>query len=558
MGGDVGVESVLGQGSTFWVQLPFAVPEESESVSPVASKQDRLTVFIADDNEIDLEGLTRMCQAFGWRTTAVASGTELVHRMQDLADAHQALPDALVVDWKMPGLDGIEALGLLADRLGAEALPATLVVSAHEREQVASLDRSGIVNRILTKPVNPSTLFNAVNASVAEYTGNHDHVIASTRLDSMRGSWLQGLRILLVDDSDINLEVARRILEKEGATVEVRTNGREAVEVLENSLSDTVVYDAVLMDVQMPIMDGYEATSFARRELGMTEIPIIALTAGALSEERRRADAAGMDAFLTKPLDPALLVRTLHKHVSKRRGTPVTVAVAIGEVAAAQASPPNWPEIEGIDAAVSMKLLQGDEDLFVGLLQRFVNDYGNADFELPTDHTAEARAAFIARVHKLRGSSGMLGAKALHAVASTLEAQLRDLDNQPSERTSLDALIASSITSLNSALQQLTAASSDTRAAFAKKTAASREPVPAQAPDMPAPTIDEAGLQRIHAFVQLLERQDLAAMGQVDAVAPDLLALMGPEDLAVLSDAVQALDFSSAQQTIAARLPERA
>ncbi|WP_306556554.1 PAS domain S-box protein [Acidovorax sp.] len=558
MGGDVGVESVLGQGSTFWVQLPFALPDETEFVSPLASKQDRLTVFIADDNEIDLEGLTRMCQAFGWRTTAVASGTELVHRMQDLADAHQALPDALVVDWKMPGLDGIEALGLLADRLGAAALPATLVVSAHERNQVASHDRSGIVNRILTKPVNPSTLFNAVNASVAEYTGNHDHVIASTRLDAMRGSWLQGLRILLVDDSDINLEVARRILEKEGATVEVRTNGREAVEALKNSLSDTAVYDAVLMDVQMPIMDGYEATSFARRELGMTEIPIIALTAGALSEERRRAEAAGMDAFLTKPLDPALLVRTLHKHVSKRRGTPIAVAVAIGEVAAAQASPPHWPEIEGIDAAVSMKLLQGDEYLFVGLLQRFVNDYGNADFELPTDHSAEARAAFIARVHKLRGSSGMLGAKALHAVASTLEAQLRDLDNQPSERTSLDALIASSIALLNSALQQLTAASSKTRATFAKKTAASREPVPAQAPDVPAPTIDEAGLQRIHAFVQLLERQDLAAMGQVDAVAPDLLALMGPEDLAVLIDAVQALDFSSAQQTIAARLPERA
>lgn len=557
MGGDVGVESALGKGSRFWVQLPFSAPEEGGLVPPLASKQDRLTVFIADDNEIDLEGLSKMCEAFGWHTTAVPSGTELVHRMQELADAHQALPDALVLDWKMPGLDGIQTLNMLAERLGASALPATLIVSAHERDQVASHDQTGIVNRILTKPINPSTLFNAVNASVAEYTGNHDHVIATTRLDSMRGHWLQGLRILLVDDSDINLEVARRLLEKEGATVELRTNGREAVEALRGALSSqTFAYDAVLMDVQMPIMDGYEATSIARRELGLTDLPIIALTAGALSEERRRAEAAGMNAFLTKPLDPALLVRTLHMHVSKRRGAPV--AVAVGGIATKSTSAPHWPDIEGIDAAVSMKLLQGDADLFVDLLQRFVSDYGKADFELPAGHTPEERAAFIARVHKLRGSSGMLGANALHAIASTLEAQLRDLDHQPLERTLLDESVASSIASLNSALLTLAAASSETRDAFAKNAAMARPSVPAIGPAVQAPTMDEAGLEKIYAFVQLLERQDLAAMGEVDALASDLSALLGEENLAVLLEAIHTLDFASALRTISARLPKRA
>jgi PAS domain S-box-containing protein len=557
MGGEVGVESALGKGSTFWVQLPFSVPEVDGLVPPLASKQDRLTVFIADDNEIDLEGLSKMCEAFGWQTTAVPSGTELVHRMQELADAHQALPDALVLDWKMPGMDGIQTLNMLAERLGASTLPATLIVSAHERDQVANHDRAGIVNRILTKPVNPSTLFNAVNASVAEYTGNHDHVIAATRLDSMRGQWLQGLRILLVDDSDINLEVGRRLLEKEGATVEVRTNGREAVEALKDALSSqAVAYDAVLMDLQMPIMDGYEATSLVRRELGMMDLPIIALTAGALSEERRRAEAAGMDAFLTKPLDPALLVRTVYMHVSKRRGTPV--AVAIEENVNTQASAPHWPDIEGIDAAVSMKLLQGDEDLFVNLLQRFLSDYGNADFELPADHSPEARAAFIARVHKLRGSSGMLGANALNAIASTLEAQLRDIDSQPLKRAALDELIASEIASLNSALRQLTVASSETRAGFSKKTATLRHRAPAQGDDVQASTLDDAGLQKIHAFLQLLERQDLAAMGQVDNLMPHLTALMGEEDLGVLREAINTLDFASAMQILSARLPGKA
>ncbi len=556
MGGDVGVESALGKGSTFWVQLPFSVPEEGGSVPPLASKQDRLTVFIADDNEIDLEGLSKMCQAFGWHTTAVPSGTELVHRMQELADAHQALPDALVLDWRMPGLDGIQTLNTLAERLGASALPATLIVSAHERDQVASHDRAGIVNRILTKPVNPSTLFNAVNASVAEYTGNHDHVIGITRMDAMRGHWLQDLRILLVDDSDINLEVACRLLEREGAIVELRKNGREAVEALQNSLSDAIAYDAVLMDMQMPIMDGYEATSLVRRELGMTDLPIIALTAGALSEERRRAEAAGIDAFLTKPLDPALLVRTLHMHVSKRRRTPF--AAAIEGSAITQASPPHWPDIEGIDTAASMKLLQGDEGFFVDLLQRFVSEYGEATFELPEDYTPETLAALIARVHKLRGSSGMLGANALHAIASALEAQLRDLDRQPLERTSLHESIATSIASLNGALLTLAAASAETRAAFAKNTVTWRHSVPLQGTVAQVPAIDEAGLQKIHAFVQLLERQDLAAVEQVDGLAPDLLALLGEADLTVLHEAIHALDFASAVQTIQARLQDQA
>lgn len=262
-----------------------------------------------------------------------------------------------------------------------------------------------------------------------------------------------------------------------------------------------------------------------------------------------------MDAFLTKPLDPALLVRTLHMHVSKRRGTPV--AVAVGGIATKPTSAPHWPDIEGIDAAVSMKLLQGDTDLFVDLLQRLVSDYGKADFELPAGHTPEERAAFIARVHKLRGSSGMLGAKALHTIASTLEAQLRDLDRQPLDRTLLDASVASSIASLNSALRSLAAASSETRDAFARNDAMSRPSVPATGPAVQAPTMDEAGLEKIYAFVQLLERQDLAAMGEVDALASDLSALLGEEDLAVLLEAIHTLDFSSALQTISARLPKR-
>jgi CheY-like chemotaxis protein len=130
-----------------------------------------------------------------------------------------------------------------------------------------------------------------------------------TSPQSLGDGSLQGVRILLVDDSDINREIGARVLEREGATVETCANGREAVERLREGAD----FDAVLMDIQMPVMDGYEATRRIRADLGLTALPILALTAGALSEERRKAEAAGMNEFLTKPLDPLVLVRTLKR-----------------------------------------------------------------------------------------------------------------------------------------------------------------------------------------------------------------------------------------------------
>lgn len=554
MGGDVGVESTPGTGSTFWVTLPFSILDEKLLSSHTVAHHDPLSVFVADDNEIDLEGLVKMCQAFGWRTTAVPSGTELLQRLEAMSETREKLPDALVVDWQMPGLDGIKTLNALAERLGPAVLPATLVVSTHERDEVARNDRSGVVNHILTKPVNPSTLFNAINATVAAHTGNLDQVIASTRLDSMRGHWLQGMRILLVDDSEINLEVARRLLEKEGARVEVASNGQEALDLLNSNNGPTSAFDAVLMDVQMPVMDGYEATSLARRQFGLAELPIIALTAGALSEEKHRAEAAGMNAFLTKPLDPALLVRTLHMHVNKSRGRPVELERP--EAATASDAPMEWPEIEGISTSVVTKLLQGDAALFADLLRRFVKDYGSADFVLRPDHTTDQRQELVARVHKLRGSAGMLGANTLHAIAGSLETALRRLDSQPQESGELIHSVETQVASLNDALRQLVLASS-----AVTNTPANAHPSPPAGNVGPVHSaqhegLDEAQTQKLLTFLQLLNKQDLAAMAQVDTLAAELTALMGAQNHGLMRESIYALDFARATQMLATILPK--
>jgi PAS domain S-box-containing protein len=555
MGGDVGVESAPGAGSTFWVQLPFTILDESISSAHPTAQHDPLSVFVADDNEIDLEGLVRMCQAFGWRTTAVPSGSELLQQLEAIKEASQKLPDALVVDWKMPGLDGIQTLNALVERWGPSALPATLVVSAHEREAIARNDHGGVVNHILTKPVNPSTLFNAINASVAMHTGNHSQVIASTRLDSMRGHWLHDMRILLVDDSEINLEVARRLLEKEGASVEVATNGREALDLLQSDADRGNLFDAVLMDVHMPVMDGYEATSLARRQLGLTELPIIALTAGALAEEKQRADAAGMTAFLTKPLDPALLVRTVHMHVNKARGN--TPAYESTEATKASHAQTDWPEIEGISASVASKLLQGDVVLFADLLQRFVKDYGKADFVLSPGQTVDQLREFVARVHKLRGSAGMLGAVTLHSIASSLENTLRRLDTEADKHDELTSSAATQIASLNEALLELVSASASVTAApFNQHHSLSGEDF-GSVSTPPIEQLDAAQAQRFFNFLQLLKKQDLAAMEQVNTLASDLTALLGSQNFVLMQEAIFALDFAAATQMLVARLPDK-
>lgn len=548
MGGDVGVTSAEGVGSTFWVVLPFSVPRDNSEPLHVASSQDRLTVFVADDNDIDLKALVAMCNAFGWRAIPMASGTELVHKVQDLVDAHQTLPDALLVDWQMPGMDGIATLQMLAERLGDSQLPATLVVSAHERDKVASADTHGVVNRILTKPVEPNTLFNAVNASIAALTGHQGQVIGASSLDGMQGHWLKGVRILLVDDSDINLEVARRLLEKEGAWVETCANGQEAVRaVAATQGTGTTVFDAVLMDVQMPVMDGYEATARIRQDLGLVHLPIIALTAGALSEERRRAEAAGMNAFLTKPLDPNLLVRTVHAHVGKAQGKPLKASGSVSPHP--QAVDTQWPEIQGIDTATARKLLQGDSNLFLDLTQRMVRDHGSTSFLLSVGDTPEALATLLARVHKLRGSAGMLGANAVHALTTDLETQLRDLQSKWHTGAEVPPGVINLSQSLNDALRQLQADFEGVliaRSKDTKSTLSADEPTQTRATG----TLSEASLQRMHAVLQLLDRQDLAALTEMETLAQELTQWMGSEAVHTLQQAVNRLDFAEASRLL--------
>ena len=531
MGGDVGLNSQAGQGSEFWIEVPMALPTHQEITAAASGK---LEVAVVDDNLDDRLALASVTRALGWHVTLFESGGDLVRHMERRQQNAQPLPDAVLVDWQMPGMDGLQTLKALTIALDPEQLPIALMISSFERETIASADQEHLAYSILAKPIDAVALFNAVNSGVARHTGSTAKVIESTRLDTALGRWLSGVRVLVADDSDINLEVARRLLELEGAQVQTCINGREAVDLLRQQPDS---FDVVLMDVQMPVMDGLEAARCVRGELGLTDLPIVALTAGALTQERRLALAAGMSDFQSKPIDPQMLVRTIRRLMEDRRGEALPLQAIEQQTSRTQASSrasakaKAWPALAGIDTAIAARTMGGDWRLFISVLQRLSSDFSDLLAPTPAEPDPVGRAALAQRVHKLRGSAGTLGAADIQRLAGEIESALRTPETpvQP-----LLQRMAQSLVDLRETAAPLLA----TEAIHRADSVSHGEAAP----------LSKA--QRAE-LASLFRQNDLAAMERVEELAPALYASLGALVAEQLLVAVQALDFEQAHQLLA-------
>ncbi|MBL0917161.1 MAG: PAS-domain containing protein [Hydrogenophaga sp.] len=531
MGGTIHVESEPGRGSRFW----FEVSLRPATALPVPGGA--LEVLVVDDVAGERQALVDMARAFGWRTEACDSAESMLAWVEHRVANGQPLPDAMLVDWQLQderghGMDGLQALAALAERFGLARLPAALMVSASERERVAREDRLRLADDILTKPVNASVLFNAVHQGVVARHGHSGRVLQAQRAPQPQdGQRLGGTRVLVVDDSEINQEIAMHMLMREGAQVYLAGNGREALAVLRD---DPARFDLVLMDVQMPELDGLQATRALRDDAALRHLPVIALTAGALAEERRRAMDAGMDRFLTKPLDPEQLLATaielLDEHGVERRAMPV-VAVA------ASAPGAGWPEIDGIDTEQAARRLGQDQGLLRRSLRRLFDEFGAlADEDLPTALSDVERERLAARLHKLRGGAGLIAADALHRRAGTLENALRD--------GAAPGALAEPWQAMQAALRRLMLA--------AGAWLALGEPAPLAEPDQPP--ADDQALAQLRA---LLDQHDLEALSHFEAQRAALQRRLGTPRLGELAERIEALDFEAAAALLAAELDNR-
>lgn len=521
--GELGVNSIPDEGSQFWVTLPFEVLNQ-EDIDTLDSTVDTLNVWVADDDDVDRQQIEHYSKALGWNVRSVSSGAMLVEEMILLVESGRRLPDVLMIDWQMPEMDGLEAVSKLNSYLGTKKLPAVLVVSAYEKAHIAELDTSHLIDKILHKPISGSELFNAVNDAVVKHTGNSQRVLEATQTEILKARWLPGVNVLVVDDSDINLEVVGQILTRNGAKVTTLSSGKAALRQLRLSPD---AFDIVLMDVQMPGMDGLETTQHIRAELGLKTLPIVALTAGTLVEERKRAVASGMNAFLTKPIEPSKLINTLRKLVEsyRHRVIPFESLDTHREVI-----DDNWPSIEGMTN--NADLLNGDLVLFVTILERLFNEFHHLEtfaegHATNTLHQSE-RLAMAAQIHKLRGSAGLIGAQELYQVAGEAEIALR---NNASEINPLLVKVAKHLINLriNSAeflLQQQNVRNKDDQIAIENAT-----------------PLDQKQLETL--FIAL-EKQELSALDTVAKYSINLRFMLGNQVFEEFESMLKDLHFQQA------------
>lgn len=527
--GQVGVKSEEGSGSEFWVEIPMAFPDP-ELLAQHEQRSNALLVLIAEDDANDAAHIRKVVQALGWRIQLVTDGQQLLNVYLNRQQNAARLPDVLLVDWLMPTMDGLAAVYQLAEQLDTQPMPLVIMLTSLEQRAVLEQDTEHRVDCLLHKPLDASRLFNAVNELLTRRTGQSDYVLQRTRTEALKGSWLSGVRVLVVDDSLINLEVVSHILISNGALVHTVDSGMKAIETLRLKPHG---YDVVLMDVQMPGMDGFEATRQIRENLGLSALPIVALTAGALVEERRRAFEAGMNDFLTKPIDPSELVKGLREVMEKYHGRVLALQLPVDS----KEADGEWPEIDGLNMLQAQRMLLGDPKLFFVSLERILTEYQELMLPPPLtvdDEEAEPlRTALAAKVHKLRGASGLIGAEKLQSLCSKAEQALRGRQEA-----------RGMLTEIAHELRLIATASEPTLHRWRHAKQAVADSVQAQS------AIPMAAIE-LNRLLDQLHTQDLAAMALIAQHQASLSLMLGADKFATLQTYVANLDYGQAYSLLA-------
>ena len=326
------------------------------------------------------------------------------------------------MDYKMPGMDGIEAGRRIKKGAGLRKIPTIIMVTAYGREEVMMHAEAAGLEGFLIKPVNPSVLLNTI-MEVFGRGGQRQLQPPEARATPPDAiATIRGARLLVAEDNEINQQVAREILESAGFVVGLASNGLEAVEKVR-----TGDYDAVLMDIQMPEMDGLEAAQELRREGRFGELPIIAMTAHAMAGDREQSLQAGMNDHVTKPIDPDALFAVLLRWVrpGEREAVTRTPPPQPDTTTGVTASGPNAEELPGIDRATGLKRVVGNKVLYGKLLLDFHRDYATSVDRIRAAIGEDRLTDAERHVHTLKGVAGNIGAMDLHRAAQELDAALR-------------------------------------------------------------------------------------------------------------------------------------
>ena len=517
MGGSISLTSELGKGAEFHFDAHFDVlPGAPVTALPDLPGMAERVVLVVDDNACSGASIAAQLAAFGWRAD-VAAGGEQALGMLRAAKGPKHRYDYMFLDCEMAGMDGVSMLTYARADASIEMPRTALMVAEHTREQLESLADDLKLDATLSKPVTREAL---VAAIVELHTGRAPAAAGITRPLAGR---LDGIYVLLVEDNQINQEVANYLLLHAGAAVDIAADGRIAVSMLKESPAR---YDAVLMDIQMPVMNGYEATE-AIRDMGLVDLPIIAMTANVMEDDRARAINAGMNGHISKPIDVDSMLAALLRVTSGGDASELRAPERAGyRSEPAGPSTPLPAAIPGIDLRSTLPRFGGNFANFVTLFKRFESSQGGTLAEVRQLLRSADREAPIALVHRLRGVAANLGAAEFAALALDFEHALRN-------GSMVDLIERLDVLEVELAKLMVAARKLDTPAAPGVAASASA----GEARQLDARLADLLGL---------LQNNNLKALSEFEAVRAELDTLVAPEALAALAEAIATLGFPSA------------
>jgi len=453
MGGEIWVESEPGQGSNFSFTANFGLRKEKAKKRFKPSSDLRgMKVLVVDDNATSRGIFQEMLESFSFEVSLAASGEEGI---TELEAASKDKPFELVImDWQMPGMDGIKASKRIKSHKGLRKTPAIVMVTAYGREEVMQQAGEVGLEGFLIKPVNPSMLFDAIMQAFGEAVPEISRVAQRQEKEAETLKYIRGAQLLLVEDNEINQQVAKEILEGAGLNITLASNGQEAVDaVKENN------YDAVLMDVQMPVMDGYTATREIRNlKSEIRNVPIIAMTAHAMAGDEDKSLQAGMNGHVTKPIDPDQLFSTLQKWIkpSDKRvqvQQPKVIDKTAEDVESISEEEKLPESLAGFDLSDGLKRLQGNKRLYRKLLLNFGTDYCESTNDIRTALDAKDFERAHSLVHNIKGLAGNLAATRLQTAAVNLEKLVKGVGKKTPPAKELNLKFSELENALNQALE---------------------------------------------------------------------------------------------------------
>ncbi len=503
MDGRISVESSLGHGSTFTFSARFGSSTQQRHLGEQSAVLSKLRVLVVDDNADARQSLTEQLQALGLRADPAVDARQGLAAVQG-ADASDPY-DLVLMDWCMPEMDGIEATRLIRQEMALAHPPRVLMVTAFGADEVHEAGSRAGASAFLDKPVSPSRLWNTLTETLGATVRP---ALLTRAAQSNYHERLAGMCVLLVEDNEINQQIAMELMAAMGVSVALASDGQQALDLLQ-AAPEPLPWSLVLMDLQMPVMDGIQATRALRGLVRFKELPIVALTAHSSPQEIARCLDAGMNQHLNKPIDPDALYRCL------------------AQWGKAGASDAVW-RIGGIDVAQGLRQCAGNRKLYTSLLRKFLLNMTTTPEQM-RDALGRGDLSLAQRLaHSLKGVAANLGATRCAGLGAELENSI----SQGAPLTELDALLA--------ALQQH----------LAELGANIEQTLPAAVPDPAPPTLDPTQLHGVcRNLSELLLSSDVQA-GSLLESHTDLLATGLGSGFALLRQQVQDFDYASALATL--------